>query len=128
MDVRRWFGVVALAALVLFVAGAAHAQEEKTFDFEAPTQWTDGSPLTLAQITRHVLSCAPAVTGMDLVVPASVTSFARRFPPGTFTCYLQTRATMTGEAESQISDPSNSVTFTVSQPILKPRAPRLSVR
>jgi len=120
-----------VAALLAFAAGftlEAFAQEEKTFDFTAPTQWTDGSPLTLAQITRHVLACNPMPAGVEPVVAASANTFTRRFPPGTYSCTLQTRATMGADSESQISDPSNTVTFTVSQPILKPRTPVLSVR
>ena len=109
---------------LVFFALEARAQEEKTFDFEAPTQWTDGSPLTLAQITRHVLACNPMPAGVEPVVAASATTFTRRFPPGTYTCTLQTRATMGGDSESQISDPSNAVVFSVGQPILKPQPPR----
>lgn len=102
---------VALLLLGVLVALPA-AAVEKTFSWVAPTMNTDGSPLAASQIAGYTITCGSRV----LTVNGPVTSFKADFGPGSYTCSAVTRAT-----NGETSAPSNSVSFTVPQPV--PAAP-----
>jgi hypothetical protein len=97
---------VLLVACALAIPVAA---VEKTFSWTAPTAYTDGTPLPAAQIAGYTLNCSPTRT---LAIAGAVTTFKADFGPGSHTCALVTRA-----ANGQVSAPSNSVNFTVPQPV-----------
>jgi hypothetical protein len=94
--------LIALPALAL----------EKTFSWDAPTQYEDGSALPAAEIAGYTITCGALV----LTVAGPVTSFRADFGPGSYTCSAQTRAT-----NGQTSSASNAVSFTVPQSV--PNAP-----
>jgi hypothetical protein len=116
--------IYAIAAAVLMIASLAARADVKTFTWIAPTQYEDGSALAPQDILGYRLVCAPS--GSDGAVPALPTSFAKDFPPGTYTCTLATRA-----LNGQESVPSNAVVFTVPEPPPppppRPNPPVLSV-
>lgn len=102
-----------IAVFLILAALAAPALAlEKTFSWTAPTQNTDGSALAPAQIAGYTITCGARV----LTVNGPVTSFKADFGPGDYTCSAVTRAT-----NGQVSAPSNTVSFTVPQPV--PGAP-----
>ena len=102
-----------LLVLSIMAAGAL-AQDGaivKTFTFVPPTEYESGAALPAGAILRYVLTCSPMPAGLEQSVPGTATEFQRTFPPGTYTCTLQARAT--AEAGGEISEPSNAVNFTV---------------
>lgn len=109
-----------LAALAL-PARADISTGTPTFDWSQPTQWSDGSTLTVSQITGYQLSCTGAATVSRRIatatgVPPSVTLAANRFAPGAYTCTLAVFAKLTPTSTEVLGGASNGASFTVPQP------------
>jgi len=82
------------------------------FSWVAPTEYEDGTPLTVADLDFYQLICS----GQSFQYPGTATSSSETFAPGDYTCALTVAA-----INGQVSAPSNVVNFSIAQPI--PKAP-----
>jgi len=82
------------------------------FSWIAPTEYEDGTPLTVADLDFYQLTCS----GQSFQYPGTATSSSETFAPGDYTCALTVAA-----INGQVSAPSNVVNFSIAQPI--PKAP-----
>lgn len=119
-------GVLATTALWPAVSVADIATGTPVFSWTQPTQWSDGAPLTAAQITGYRLVCSGPTpvdrrTNAAAGIPPIVTSVAERYAPGAYSCTLAVYARRTPTTAEVISAATNPVTFTVPQPV--PGAP-----
>lgn len=108
-----WLGV-AVIGILLACYGAAALAATKTFTWEAPTAYEDGTPLPPAELAGYLLECDD---GTSETLSGSLTALMRDFAPGTYSCWMFADAT-NGERSLM----SNTVSFTVPQP--RPNAPR----
>ena len=122
----RKLSYLTVAALVAAFASLATADIQSgtpTFDWMNPSVWSDGTPLTAAQITGYQLECVGAATTSRRIaaapgVPPSLTDPANRFAPGSHTCTLQIYGKYTPSSPEILGAKSNSTSFTVPQPTL----------
>lgn len=109
-----------MAALFVFLFGAAHADETKTLSWSVPTARIDGTPLAAAELTKYDLGCAATAAATPIVFTSwsitdpTETSRAFGFPVGDHFCSLRVYVAEPTEP----SDWSNQVFFS----ILKSRA------
>lgn len=88
------------------------------FTWQAPTEYEDGTALTIADLAEYSLICQ----GETFTYPGDVMMSMEDFVPGTYICTLTVTAT-----NGLTSTPSNAVTFTVAPPPSPPKAAILSV-
>ena len=113
-----------LAAALLFMSGPALADIANglpQYQWVNPTTWSDGTPLTAAQITAYQINCTGAATVNKRVaaasgVPPFTVPSTERYAPGAYTCTLAVYAKQTAAAAEILGIASNPVNFTVPQP------------
>lgn len=113
--------LVGVAALMSTEAQADVASGLPEFNWTQPTTWSDGSALTVSQITGYQLECTGAATVSRRLaaatgVPPSATPAANRFAPGSYNCTLAVFAKKTTADPEARGQPSSPVSFTVPQP------------
>lgn len=113
-----------LIAAGLMMTCAALAQSSHTLTWAAPTQYVDGTNIPAGALDAHEVRCTQA--GKPDYVRTGIAGSARTITisdatPGTWVCTVRV------SSRGLWSDPSNSVSFTVPQPITPPRAPVLSL-
>lgn len=94
------------------------ADEPKDFQWVAPTQYEDSSPLPISEIDSFNIYCDNG-GGFTLLtsVPGTETQANVVMATGSYTCYITTVATNQAE-----SDPSINRSFDVEGVLLKPMA------
>lgn len=112
--------LILVAALAPCVA--AHADIPSgtpLYAWTQPTTWSDGAPLTAAQIVGYQRVC----NGNNLAriaaasgVPPYQTPVAERLAPGAYSCTLAVVARRTPTDPEVVGLPSNAISFTVPQP------------
>lgn len=112
----------ALALLMMTITSAALA-DVKTFTYQLPTAFDDGSPLTAAQLAGVNVRCGratggPYATYVSPLIPPASTTHQNDFAAGAWFCVAT--ATATAAAGGKTSVFSNQATFTVAP---APRAP-----
>jgi len=108
---KKIFLILLLASLP---ALGAIEDGKPRFNWEPPTEFTDGSPLDAANdLESYRIICAGAAVVDFTVPPDTVTYLSQQgqFVPGDYTCVM--RSVATGGVESADSE---SVNFTVPQP------------
>lgn len=88
------------------------------FNWTAPTQWTDGTTMTAAQLTGYRISCSPG--GYVMRVAGNLTTFtvapSDRFAAGAYSCVLYAFGKYTTTTAETMGAATAPVTFTVPQP------------
>lgn len=115
--------MIAMLAMCAAPALADIAAGTPTFNWSQPTAWSDGAPLTAAQITGYQLACTGAnAVNVRIATAAGVPPYqTTRLDPGPYTCTLAVYAKRSAASLEVRSDPSSPVSFTVPQPV--PNAP-----
>ena len=115
---RKLF-VAVLAMFLVAPAMADIASGLPTFNWTQPATWSDGSVLTVSQITGYQLNCGATQNrriATSTGVPPSVTPTANRFAPGPYTCTLAVYARKTTSDPEVLGLASSPVAFAVPQP------------
>jgi hypothetical protein len=107
--------ITRLAALALLPLISIAQADVKTFSWQRPTSYDNGTPLPTAELAGYDLTCNGAVVATN--VPGGTNeSHARDFAPGEYSCSMRAFDIFGG-----VSVPSNSVSFVVPRP--SPNAP-----
>ncbi len=104
-----------LLLMLMLLAVPAMATD---FNWQAPTEYEDSTPLTTMDLASYSLICQ----GVTFTYPGDVTMSMEDFAPGDYSCTLTVTAT-----NGLTSAPSNVVSFTVAPPPSPPNAPVLFV-
>ncbi len=104
------------ALALICLSPLVFAVETKTFNWTPPTQNTDGTILTDAEISSYNIFCNTILLANVVNTGATDTFTSGPLPAGTYICFATTVA-INGEE----SDASNSVNFTVDPSV--PEAP-----
>ncbi len=115
--------LAAMLAAMCAAPALADIAGTPTFNWSQPTAWSDGAPLTAAQITGYQLVCTGAnAVNVRIATAAGVPPYqSTRLDPGPYTCTLAVYAKRSTASLEVRSDPSSPVSFTVPQPV--PNAP-----
>ena len=101
---------------LLILSPLVFAVETKTFNWIPPTQNTDGTPLTDAEISSYNIFCNTILLANVLNTGATDTFTSGPLPTGAYICFATTIAT-----NGEESGASNSINFTVDPSV--PEAP-----
>lgn len=93
---------------LLICAPLVFAVEPKTFDWTPPTQNSDGTVLTDAEIASYNIFCNSVLLGNVINTGGTDTFTSAPLPAGDYICHATTV-----RDDGQESLPSNSVNFTV---------------
>lgn len=117
-------GLLLIPLFAVIMAAKADVQSgTPVYNWTNPITWSDGSPLTAAQITGYQLSCTGAATISRRItaasgVPPFPTPVSERYAPGSYNCTMQVYAKYTPASPEDISAASNTASFTVPRPTL----------
>ena len=119
----RYITALIAAAFLCLPALAA----DRTFSWDAPTEYVDGSPLPLEELERYELGCGPVAGERAADVRTWITTPSdtrvEDFGIGTHYCALRVKAITNASQVGDWSAWSNEVSFTVAPPVMAPVAP-----
>lgn len=107
-----------LLIALLLVSPLVFAVGEKTFTFQPPTTYDDGTPLPQSAIASYDIECDTALLANVPNVPLNTNTYLA--PPGTFTTGDHACQAFTVTTEGVRSGPSNTVNFTVAPGVPSP--------
>jgi hypothetical protein len=115
----RKFALLLLLCPMPALADVAAGRPE--FSWTQPTTWTNGDPLTTAQITGYQLVCTGAqavdarlaATGPPATYPPTASP---ALPAGSYACTLAVYARQTPTSQEVLGAATNPVNFVVPQP------------
>ena len=102
--------IINVTALLL-LSSVVFAVGEKTFRWEPPTEYSDGTPLPQSEIASYDIECDGSLLANVPNTPLDTDSFFA--PPGTFAVGSHTCVAYTWSTEGVRSVASNPVNFTV---------------
>lgn len=100
-----------LLLTLLLVSPLVFAVGEKTFEFQPPTLYEDGTPLPQSEIASYDIECDGTLLVNLPNVPLNTDTYEA--PPGTFESGDHDCIAFTVTTEGIRSGPSNTVNFTV---------------
>jgi len=107
-----------LLLTLLLVSPLVFAVGEKTFTFQPPTQYEDGTPLPQSAIASYDIECDASLLANLPNVPLNTDTYEA--PPGTFATGDHACQAFTVTHEGVRSGPSNTVNFTVAPGVPSP--------
>ena len=107
-----------LLLTLLLISPLVFAVGEKTFTFQPPTQYEDGTPLAQSEIASYDIECDGALLAQIPNAPLNTDTY--QAPPGTFITGDHACQAFTVTTEGVRSGPSNTVNFTVAPGVPSP--------
>ncbi len=107
-----------LILCLLIVSPLVFAIGEKTFNFQPPTTYEDGTPLPQAAIASYDIECDGSLLANLPNQPLNTDTY--QAPPGTFATGDHACQAFTVTTEGVRSGPSNTVNFTVAPGVPSP--------
>lgn len=107
-----------LILCLLIVSPLVFAVGEKTFTFEPPTTFEDGTPLPQSAIASYDIECNATLLANVPNQPLNTSTY--QAPPGTFATGDHACQAFTVTTEGVRSGPSNTVNFTVAPGVPSP--------